>query len=185
MMNRQYQKAIEFAAKAHDGQKRKGDDIPYVSHPFAVAFILHSQDCHQDIVIAGFLHDTVEDTAVTLLDIREEFGAAVAELVGIVTEPDKRLPWEQRKTYMIETIKFTKRDAKYLSCADKLHNLISLQLSFERRGEEIWNRMSRGYAEQKWYAESMLQSLFYGLAETELKPMFYEYERIVRDFFVK
>jgi (p)ppGpp synthase/HD superfamily hydrolase len=185
MISRQYQKAIEFAARAHDGQKRKGGDVPYVSHPFAVAFILQSQGCHNDIIIAGLLHDTVEDTAVTLMDIRTEFGAAVADLVGIVTEPDKSLPWERRKRDMIETIKCAKREAKYLSCADKLHNLISLQIGFERCGEDIWNRLSRGYAEQKWYAESMVQSLFYGLAEADLKPMFYEYERMVRDFFIK
>jgi (p)ppGpp synthase/HD superfamily hydrolase len=185
MISRQYQKAIEFAARAHDGQKRKGGDVPYVSHPFAVAFILQIQECHHDIIIAGLLHDTVEDTAVTLTDIQKEFGATVAELVGIVTEPDKSLPWEHRKKYMIETIKFAKREAKYLSCADKLHNLISLQLGFERNGEDIWNRMSRGYAEQKWYAESMVQSLFYGLSATDLKPMFYEYEKMVRDFFAK
>ncbi|MBN1561203.1 HD domain-containing protein [candidate division KSB1 bacterium] len=185
MLSRQYQKAIEFAAKAHEGQKRKGDGVPYISHPYAVAFILYIQGCHPDIVIAGLLHDTVEDTVVTLAEIQTEFGAAVAELVGIVTEPDKSLPWEHRKKYMIETIKFARVEAKYLSCADKLHNLSSLQINFEQCGEDAWKRLSRGYAEQKWYAESMLDSLFYGLEEAELKPMFYTYERMVRDFFAR
>ena len=185
MISRKYQKAIEFAAKAHEGQRRKGSDIPYVSHPFAVASILRNQDCHPDVVIAGLLHDTVEDTAVTISDIQAEFGASVAELVWIVTEPDKILSWEDRKQKMIETIKFAKPNAKYLSCADKLHNLSSLQINFEQDREEMWNRFSRGYAEQKWYAESMVKSLFYGLEEADIKPMFFEYEKMVKDFFSK
>lgn len=56
--------AIEFAAKAHQNQKRKGTDIPYISHPFGVAMILHNAKCKEDIIIAGLLHDTLEDTGV-------------------------------------------------------------------------------------------------------------------------
>ncbi|NOY61323.1 MAG: HD domain-containing protein, partial [Calditrichaeota bacterium] len=59
------EKAIIFAARAHHNQFRKRGDIPYITHPFTVALILQKQGYSRDVVIAGLLHDTVEDTSVT------------------------------------------------------------------------------------------------------------------------
>jgi len=56
------QKAIIFATKKHEGQKRKGTDIPYIVHPMEVMQILTAMDCSQNVIIAGILHDTLEDT---------------------------------------------------------------------------------------------------------------------------
>ena len=58
--------AIIFAAKAHEGQRRKGTDIPYITHPFEVAQILMEAGCDETLIIAGLLHDTLEDTEVYL-----------------------------------------------------------------------------------------------------------------------
>ncbi len=185
MLSEQYQKAIEFAAIAHDGQKRKGDGIPYISHPYAVATILQNQGCDEYVVIAGLLHDTVEDTPVTLEQIQREFGEVVAELVDLVTEPSKSVPWEERKNHMLNVIKTAPAAAKYLCCADKLHNLRSLVRTYREAGDDMWTRFSRGYEKQKWYAESMVQSLFYGLEAEQQKAMFFEYKQTVEDFYHK
>ena len=83
------QKAIRFATSTHSGQTRKGKpDVPYITHPLSVALILSGVGASDDVIIAGILHDTVEDStgAVTLEDLRAEFGENVAELVGHVTE---------------------------------------------------------------------------------------------------
>ena len=77
--------AYEFADKAHDGQKRKSGD-PYISHPVEVAKILIEYGADDASIIAALLHDTVEDTDVTLDDIKKQFGEEVALLVDGVTK---------------------------------------------------------------------------------------------------
>ena len=140
LISAKFYKAIEFAAEAHDGQMRKSTSVPYISHPFAVAAMLQNQGCEEHVIIAGLLHDTVEDTRVTIDDIRHEFGARVADIVNIVTEPNKSIPWKERKRYMIDTIKSANSDAKCVICADKLHNLMSMMHAYETLGEKLWER---------------------------------------------
>ena len=69
----QIEEAIEVAAEAHQGQYRKGTDTPYITHPYAVGLILMEAGCTEAVIIAGILHDTVEDTDLTLEFIRERF----------------------------------------------------------------------------------------------------------------
>lgn len=113
--------AVEFAVWAHGGRTRKGKDVPYITHPLAVALSLARAGCAEDVVIAGLLHDVVEDTSVTLEEVRERFGAGVAGIVAACTE-DKRLPWEDRKARMLETLTHAPLAVKLVACADKLHN---------------------------------------------------------------
>ena len=68
------EKAIIFAAKAHKNQTRKGTDIPYITHPFAVGMILQKAKCSEEVIAAGILHDTLEDTETTFKDLTEVFG---------------------------------------------------------------------------------------------------------------
>src|ERR1035437_3716868 len=80
--------AIDFATKAHEGQKRASGD-PYITHPLAVADILIQWGMDIDSVLAGVLHDTVEDTEATLDDIESLFGHDVSFLVDGVTKVSK------------------------------------------------------------------------------------------------
>lgn len=88
--------AIIFATKAHEGQLRKVTQSPFIIHPLAVGCTLADAGEDEDVVVAGFLHDTVEDTDVTLDQIRDEFGDEVAELVDGCSE-NKALSWDERK----------------------------------------------------------------------------------------
>jgi (p)ppGpp synthase/HD superfamily hydrolase len=185
MISEQHQKAIEFAAMAHAGQMRKKTTIPYISHPYIVATILQQQGCDEHVVIAGVLHDTVEDTPTTIEEIRREFGAPVADIVAAVTEPSKSLSWEYRKNYMIDSIKTASPEVKFVVCADKLHNLSSIKKAFAEIGDAVWDRFKRGYEAQKWYGESMLAGLFYGLKDHDQKPMFFELAQIVEELYYK
>jgi (p)ppGpp synthase/HD superfamily hydrolase len=72
---------IEFATYAHRTQKRKGTKIPYISHPFAVGIILQQAGCKEEVVAAGILHDTLEDTETTEEDLLTLFGPVVLEIV--------------------------------------------------------------------------------------------------------
>ncbi|MDD3627322.1 MAG: HD domain-containing protein [bacterium] len=152
-------KAIKFAADAHTGQFRKGTKIPYISHPINVMKILCEYDCSQDVIIAGILHDTVEDTSVTIEHIEEVFGKNVSDIVRGASEPEKlkkdpqtNVSWKERKQH---TIDFIKKDATLeqllVSCADKLDNSHAILDDFNKLGDKLWKRFNAGKDEQKWY----------------------------------
>ena len=66
-------RAIGFAARAHEGQRRKTGNVPFIAHPVGVAMLLLEMGCADEVVAAGLLHDTVEDTKVSIDDIRQQF----------------------------------------------------------------------------------------------------------------
>ena len=75
-----FEEAICFAVAAHQGARRKGETTPYILHPMEAASICATVTSDQDVLTAAVLHDTVEDTDVTLAQIAERFGARVAQL---------------------------------------------------------------------------------------------------------
>lgn len=81
-----YRRAIAFATEAHGTQVRKYTGEPYVNHPIAVAEIVRNVEHTEEMVIAAILHDTIEDTPVTAMDIKRDFGSAVATLVTWLTD---------------------------------------------------------------------------------------------------
>lgn len=127
--------AVEMAKKAHEGQFRKTGE-PYIVHPLAVKKILEEWGMDEDTIIAGVLHDTVEDTSVTLNDIRNEFGESVAFLVDGVTKlSTARAGMRDIDTYLPETRDNFLRllialgaDIRVLiiKLADRLHNIRTL-----------------------------------------------------------
>lgn len=129
------QRAVEMAKTAHEGQLRKTGE-PYIVHPLAVKKILEEWGMDEDTVIAGVLHDTVEDTKLTLEDIRKEFGESVAFLVNGVTKlSTARDGMREIDTYLPETRSNFLRlmialgdDIRVLivKLADRLHNLRTL-----------------------------------------------------------
>lgn len=153
------EKAIEYAAIAHEGQYRKGTETPYISHPYAVGMILMSYRCSEEVIVAGILHDTIEDTATSLTDIQTEFGDEIAVLVAGASEPDKSVSWEDRKAHTIDFIKTAPLHMRHVICADKLHNARSILLDYRVVGDDIWRRFKRGRDDQKWYYTSIVESL--------------------------
>jgi len=152
-------RAIEVAAWAHRHQVRKGTNIPYIAHPFAVGLMLARAGCSDAVVAAGILHDTVEDTELTLEDLRRDFGEEIAGIVAGCTEPDKSVSWEERKTHTIQYMPTAPWEVRAVSCADKLHNLLSIEQAHETLGEEVWSRFKRGRAQQEWYYRGMAGAL--------------------------
>ena len=138
-------KAADFAARAHVTQRRKGAaQEPYINHLAEVALLLTEATGRADaeLIAAGWLHDTLEDTETEREELEARFGAAVAALVAEVTD-DKSLPKAQRKRLQIETTPGKSRQARMLKMADKTSNLRALALSppmgwdLERREEYI------------------------------------------------
>jgi (p)ppGpp synthase/HD superfamily hydrolase len=129
-------KAIEFAIVAHEGQLRKGSEIPYATHVISVGQILQEFGYEDSAIIAGILHDTIEDTSTAIDEIEVEFGQTVAKIVQGCTE-DKRLSWEKRKSYLIETLGMLDEETQAVVIADKLHNLMSIEREMDQSIETI------------------------------------------------
>ncbi len=121
-----YARALAIAARAHHGQVRKGTDVPYLTHPVHVARILDRYGFSEDLVLAGLLHDVLEDTDVPEAELLRELGAEVTALVRAVTETKQEggaeRPWEVRKDEQLEHLSRASDDALALKAADALHN---------------------------------------------------------------
>lgn len=165
------EKAKIFAINAHMGQTRKSEpDKPMIIHPISVGMLLEEYGYDEAVVAAGYLHDVVEDTKYTIEDIKKEFGDEVANLVMSASEPDKSLPWEERKAHTIEETKKLPLRNKLVICADKINNLEDLMLKFQKSGKRDFSAFKRGEKQQKWYYTSVYESLISG--ENENLPIF-------------
>ncbi len=158
--------AIIFAAKAHDGMRRKQADIPYILHPMEAAAIVGSMTSNQEVIAAAALHDVVEDAGVTMREVEERFGKRVAELVASETE-DKRehLPpectWKIRKEEAIQILRETKDlDVKILYLGDKLANMRSIYYTWKKEGHAMWQRFNqKDPVQQAWYYRTIADSI--------------------------
>lgn len=175
--------ALQFATNAHAGQYRKSTKVPYIVHPVAVMQYLIKNNATPDAVVAGILHDTLEDTQTTEQDLRQVFGNRIADLVMGASEPDKSLSWEERKTHTLETLaRVTDIEQLMVVCADKLSNLTSIASDLDACGDAVWSRFNRGYAQQKWYYCGLAQIF---ARHTDKSSMFQEYIDIVNRVFDK
>ena len=173
--------ALKFAAHAHMGQYRKGTSIPYLVHPVSVMQYLIKNNAPADAVIAGVLHDTLEDTATTPAQLRATFGDRVTELVIGASEPDKSLSWHERKAHTLATLSQTSDIAQLMvCCADKLHNVTCTLNDYKQYGDAVWERFNRGYLDQKWYYTS-LADIF--ARHTSASAIFSDYIAVVRELF--
>lgn len=178
------ERALEFAKQAHEGQKRKNSNAPYIVHPIAVAKILEESGLSQEVIAAGLLHDTVEDTPVTLEDITEHFGEIVSNIVASHTE-DKTKSWEERKQHTIDVSKSGPIEVKALIVADKLDNLRSLVEAYEVKKDKVWDSFKRGYEKQKWYHLSIAKNIFNGIEEKDIPAFFFQFKNEAEKFFSK
>lgn len=174
--------ARKFAIKAHREQVRKSDiEKPMIIHPINVGNILSEYGFDENVIAAGFLHDVVEDTKYTILDIEKEFGEDIASLVMGASEPNKCLSWEERKQHTIDTIKDLDLRHKAVVCADKISNLEDLRIISEIKGEYDFSAFKRGFDLQKWYYNEVYNSLI--INENKEEAMFVRLKDLIDDIF--
>ncbi|AGK52337.1 HD domain-containing protein [Bacillus sp. 1NLA3E] len=174
------EKALEVASKAHEQQYRKQTDIPYITHPVAVGMILMKAGYGEELIAAGILHDTVEDTLISLDDIDRIFGKEIAGIVEGCSEPDKSLSWEARKKHTIEFLKLAPEEIRIVACADKLHNIKSIINDYEKSGNDVWERFNRGKDQQEWYYRNIVESLGYVSSFELLEELRREVDRLFK-----
>ena len=154
-------KAIAFAVKAHEGQLRKGTDLPYIIHPMEVGVIVSGMTEDEEVIAAAVLHDTLEDCkSVSYEKICREFGERVARIVAAETD-DKSKSWEERKASKIEMLKKeSDQSVKMVALGDKLSNIRSLSRDYEKIGEKVWQRFNmKNKQMQGWYYKGLCDSL--------------------------
>jgi (p)ppGpp synthase/HD superfamily hydrolase len=158
--------AFAFAAKHHDRQVRKGTRLPYLTHPANVAVILTRYGQDEDTVVAGILHDVVEDcmrenyTREMLVErIGQKFGAEVLDTVLAVThrrtdDDGVELSSEERKADYLDRLALAGPRARWVCAADKIHNGGSILSDLKRTEypENVWSRFTVGREGTiRWY----------------------------------
>lgn len=152
-------KAIKMALEAHEGQKRKVDGDPYVTHPLEVGILLSQAGQDEDVVIAGILHDTIEDTHLNYDTIQTNFGKHIADLIAACSESDKSLSWLKRKTQYINGLEKASEDVLIIVCADKVSNLSSIRKDLAQHGQDLWQHFNAPKKDQAWYYGEIIKRL--------------------------
>lgn len=157
-----FDKALKFATDAHSGTERRGKGFPYIIHPMEAVAIVATITSDQELLAAAVLHDTVEDTDVTIEDIRKEFGERVATLVQHETaQLPSNAPWRARKQSQSDLLASAPRDSKIVAIGDKLSNLRAIASDFKQIGDELWKRFSapNGKEDVAWYYRQLAVAL--------------------------
>ena len=159
-------KAIKFAVDAHADTERRGKGFPYVIHTLEAMEIVATITNDPELLAAAALHDTVEDTDVTIEQIRAEFGDRVAEIVD--SESDKFDPgvseedsWRDRKQAAIDRLSAASRDSKIVAMGDKLSNMRAIARDFNQVGDKIWDLFHApgGRDDHEWHYRGLAAAL--------------------------
>ena len=154
--------ALGVAARLHAGQRRKGSDIPYLSHLLGTCAIALDYGAGEDEAIAALLHDAIEDVQPTehARAAVAAFGPEVLRIVEGCTDSDThpKPPWRERKEAYIAHLR--ERDAAILlvSAADKLHNSRSIVTDLRRFGAATWDRFNGGRDGSLWYYRALVDA---------------------------
>lgn len=183
------EQAIVRATVLHQSQKRKVSGVPYIVHPYAVAFLLAHYTDDEDVIIAGLMHDALEDVPeYTEAMLREEFGERAFRIVKEVTEDylqggqGKRLAqdsasWRQRKAGYIENLKNDSQEALLVATADKIHNMRGLIDEYRVHGESVWEKFRRPGSDLLWFYQTAAEAI----GERLEHPLVDEMRRILAD----
>ena len=176
-----FENALVFAARLHRHQRRKGSNVPYVSHLLAVAALVIEEGGDEDEAIAALLHDAIEDQGGSTARerIRRRFGERVTAIVEGCTDyqADSRPPWEERKRDYIAGIGKKSASVRLVAAADKLHNARSILRDYRNLGEQVWERFGSRREGTLWYYRSVADAL----ASSGRTPLVDELDRVVGD----
>lgn len=177
--------AIVFAVKAHAGTERRGKGYPYIVHPMEAMEIVASMTADQELLAAAALHDTVEDTEVTVAQIRAEFGERIASLVADESEEmpvgvTEEASWHDRKRAAIDRLSKASHDAKLVALGDKLSNMRAIARDYAVQGDALWNLFhAKERKDHEWHYRGLADAL----RELEGTSAFQEFERLINQVF--
>ena len=180
-------RAIIFAVRAHSGTERRGKGYPYIVHPLEAVEIVATMTSDQELLAAAALHDTVEDTDVTVERIRSEFGDRIASLVADESDEmpegiSEEESWHDRKQAAIDRLSRAGREVKMVALGDKLSNMRAIARDYAVQGDALWNLFHvKDRAAHAWHYRGLLESL----RELEGSFAFREFEQLIDQVFGK
>ncbi len=159
ILGARFVEAVAFATEKHAHQVRKGSSSPYLTHLLAVAARVGESGGSEDEIIAGLLHDTVEDGggAAVLEAIAERFGPEVAAIVAGCTDDDSgadKAPWLERKRAYLSSLAGATLATLRVVAADKLHNAQCLERDLKDHGPGVFQRFRGDREGTLWYYRS-------------------------------
>ena len=178
-------RAIIFAVKAHAGTERRGKGYPCIVHPLEAVEIVSTMTADQELLAAAALHDTVEDTDVTVEQIREEFGPRVAALVADESDEmpegvSEEESWHSRKQAAIDRLSRSSHDAKMVALGDKLSNMRAIARDYSIKGDELWNIFHvKDRKDHEWHYRGLADAL----RELDGTFAFQEFEKLINQVF--
>ena len=181
-------RAVMFAVMKHSGQRRKGSDIPYITHVVEAMEIVSRMTEDEELRAAAVLHDTLEDTDTGKEELIRLFGQRVADLVAAESEnkrPDQpeAETWLTRKQETIRHLSRASTEVRMLALGDKLSNIRAMHRDFQVLGEKLWERFNQ--------KDPVMHGMYYGLlanifGEDEMlsgTPAYHEYIKLCIDLF--
>ena len=172
--------ALALAARAFRSVRRKGTEIPYLTHLLQVMVFVAEHGGDEDQLIAAVLHDYLEDVAgASEAELVASFGARVAALVVALSDATSRPkpPWKERKVRYLEQLRHAPADVKLISAADKLHNALSIRRDLATEGASVWERFAAAPDQVLWY----YREVSVALATNWSHPLVDELNAVVED----
>ena len=177
-------RAIKFAVDAHHNTERRGKGFPYIVHPMEAVEIVATITSDPELLAAAVLHDTIEDTDVTVQQIRDAFGDRVADLVHAESDQlngevftggdNEEETWHTRKQAAIDRLAAAPHDAKIVALGDKLSNMRAIWRDYQTKGDALWSIFHvKDKASHAWHYRGLAASL------SELSDTF-AYQEFVR-----
>lgn len=159
-------KAIKFAVDAHANTERRGKGFPYVIHVLEAMEIVASMSNDPELLAAAALHDTVEDTEVTVEEIKSGFGEKVANLVKaesdvIDSSVSETESWRSRKQAAIDRLSSASLEAKMVALGDKLSNMRAIARDYKKSGDKLWEifHAPGGKSDHEWHYRGLAKAL--------------------------
>ncbi len=190
ILTNRFDDALRYAAIVHRNQRRKGTDVPYLSHLLGVASLVLENGGDEGETIAALLHDAAEDKGGTreLDQIQARFGSRVAEIVeacsdSLERDPAKKPPWHERKVAYHRHLRESGDPSVLLvSAADKLHNARATLTDVRTFGRSVWKRFSATREDALWNYRELLK-IYAAASKTDerLRPLVRELRRVVRE----
>ena len=161
------QQAIIKAAILHSDQVRKEGNFPFIIHPYSVAAILSNYTDNEDIIIAGLLHDVLEDVpGYSESDMRRDFGDKITEIVKGVSEDkdpnnksNEKESWQYRKNKYLEGLKNDSQESLMVCAADKIHNLSSMTEAYKEKGAVAFVNFNSSIEQRMEFHKNVLKIL--------------------------
>ena len=180
-------RAILFAVRAHSGTERRGKGFPYIVHPMEAVAIVSTMTADQELLAAAALHDTVEDTDVTVEQLREAFGERIAALVADESDTfeagvSEEESWHSRKQAAIDRLSRASHDAKMVALGDKLSNMRAIARDYAEQGDAFWKLFHvTDPAAHEWHYRGLADAL----RELSGTFAFQEFEQLINQVFSK